>query len=330
MPSISRIQQQLSKLFNCQEILKVEEIQSLWSDYGSIRRFHLGTKPKSIIVKEIQLPSQKGASHPRGWNTRASNKRKLRSYEVEWKWYQEYAARCGPACPIAECYYSQSEPGSQVLVLEDLDAAGFPLRLEQLELEGLKVCLEWLAHFHATFLHEKPKGLWEIGTYWHLATRQEEWEAMEASFLKDQAALIDQKLNGAKYQTLVHGDAKVANFCFSESLEKVAAVDFQYVGGGCGMKDVIYLMSSCLTAEECEKHEKEILDFYFDRLEQALSKNIKSVNFSALEHEWRGLYPFAWADFVRFLKGWAPEHEKLNFYSENQAKQISSLLKKQG
>jgi hypothetical protein len=320
------IERLLLSLFKAKEIRKLERVQSLWSNYGSIDRYYLDKEPKSVIIKEIKIPVAETQGHPRGWNTQASHNRKIRSYEVEWKWYQEYAARCGSACRIAECYYSQLGQGGQVLVLEDLDAAGYPLRLEQLELEELKVCLAWLANFHAIFLQEKPKGLWKIGTYWHLATRQEEWEAMEASFLKEQAALIDQQLNGAKYQTLVHGDAKVANFCFSSDRQSVAAVDFQYVGAGCGMKDVIYLMSSCFTAEASERHEKEILDFYFDRLVQALSKKQQSIDFRALEQEWRLLYPYAWADFVRFLKGWAPEHQKLNFYSEKQVNLALELI----
>lgn len=320
------IERLLLSLFKAKEIRKHERVQSLWSNYGSIDRYYLDKEPKSIIVKEIKIPVAETQEHPRGWNTQASHNRKIRSYEIEWKWYQEYAARCGSACRIAECYYCQLGQGSQVLLLEDLDAAGYPLRLEQLELEELKVCLAWLANFHATFLQEKPKGLWEIGTYWHLTTRQEEWEAMEASFLKEHAALIDQKLNGAKYHTLVHGDAKVANFCFSSDRQSVAAVDFQYVGAGCGMKDVIYLMSSCFTVEACVRHEKEILDFYFDQLQQALSKKQQSIDFRALEKEWRSLYPYAWADFVRFLKGWEPEHQKLNFYSEKKAQEVAEQL----
>jgi Ser/Thr protein kinase RdoA (MazF antagonist) len=63
------------------------------------------------------------------------------------------------------------------------------------------------------------------------------------------AAVIDQVLNNCSYQTIVHGDAKLANFCFSKE-GAVSAVDFQYVGGGCGMKDVAYFLGSCLTGKE--------------------------------------------------------------------------------
>ena len=58
-----------------------------------------------------------------------------------------------------------------------------------------------------------------------------------------EAPELDRRLRAARFQTLVHGDAKPANFCFDARRGAVAAVDFQYVGGGCGMKDVAYLLS---------------------------------------------------------------------------------------
>jgi hypothetical protein len=68
--------------------------------------------------------------------------------------------------------------GEIVLVLEDLDAAGFPGRRTAADETRMRACLHWLAHFHATFIGEPPEGLWPTGTYWHLATRPDELEAL--------------------------------------------------------------------------------------------------------------------------------------------------------
>ena len=138
---------------------------------------------------------------------------------------------------------------------------------------------------------------------------------MEESELKNQAFRIDEILNSCRFKTLVHGDAKVANFCFSEDGKNVSAVDFQYVGGGCGMKDVAYFLGSCLTEIECKDWEVELLDFYFESLKIALELNENGGDFESIEIEWRMLYSTAWADFTRFLLGWMPSHNKINSYS---------------
>lgn len=101
----------------------------------------------------------------------------------------------------------------------------------------------------------------------------------------------------------------------------MAAVDFQYVGGGCGMKDVAYFIGSCLKEAECARREAQILDTYFGHLHRALgSRN------EALEIEWRSLYRVAWADFHRFLKGWSPGHWKINSYSERITREVINQL----
>jgi len=150
------------------------------------------------------------------------------------------------------------------MVLEDLDQPsrrgdGFPVRKSGVSVEELQACLSWLANFHAAFISiDAPAvddSLWPVGTYWHLATRWDEWDVMEAGKLKD------------AFQTLVHGDAKLANFCFPASSGPVAAVDFQYVGRGCGMKDVAYLISSCLSDAECKRQQESLLNAYFNLLE---------------------------------------------------------------
>mgnify|MGYP000093138504 CR=1 FL=1 len=88
--------------------------------------------------------------------------------------------------------------------------------------------------------------------------------------LRAAAPVLDARLNDCTFRTFVHGDAKVANFCFSDD-GRVAAVDFQYVGGGCGMKDVAYFIGSCLDESECERREASLLDAYFSALKEALA-----------------------------------------------------------
>ncbi len=123
------------------------------------------------------------------------------------------------------------------------------------------------------------KNLKDYGQKAHLdlETRPDELRALKDIRLKNAAKNIDTKLNNCRFKTFVHGDAKLANFCFSEEKSSVAAVDFQYVGGGCGMKYVAYFIDSCLYDEECEALEKEILDFYFEELEKALKIEGKKI-----------------------------------------------------
>ena len=39
--------------------------------------------------------------------------------------------------------------------------------------------IEWCAAFHACFIGNEGDGLFKIGTYWHLETRQEELRKMK-------------------------------------------------------------------------------------------------------------------------------------------------------
>jgi len=298
-------------------LFEKEIIQELWSGYGKIIRVGLeNSSVKSVIVKHVQLPVQN--YHPRGWNTNIGHQRKINSYKVETTWYNKYSKNC--IARIPKCLAIETQNEEVLIVLEDLDEAGFPLRKTAVNWEEIAECLRWLAQFHATFIGKVPKGLWEVGTYWHLETRPQELEVLADQRLRKAAATIDNKLNRCKYKTFVHGDAKLANFCFSKD-GQVAGVDFQYVGGGCGMKDVAYFIGSCLNEKDCERLEAQILDTYFEHLQSALKEKNE-----ALEKEWRSLYRVAWADFHRFLKGWSPDHWKINSYSERVTAEVIKSL----
>lgn len=304
---------------------EIEVIQSLWSGYGEIIRYGLeGSSINTVIVKHVRLPSND--HHPRGWNTDLSHARKIRSYQVEMSWYKYWSERCDDACRVPRCLAYDVLDDEVLMVLEDLDAAGFPRRKSSVSTDDIFVCLSWLANFHAAFMGERPSHLWEIGTYWHLDTRPDELNALDDLALKQAAISIDQELQNSPFQTFVHGDAKLANFCFSEDSTHVAAVDFQYVGGGCGMKDVAYLIGSCLDEEGCQQWETQLLDHYFQALKTALSSKNKPVDSLSIEKNWRDLYPIAWTDFHRFIKGWSPDHWKINSYSERIARDVVSQL----
>jgi len=320
-----RVEDLISKATGATEIIKSEVIQKLWSGYGEIVRYNLCSADRnSIIVKHIQLARQ--GQHPRGWNNDLSHNRKLKSYEIETNWYKKWAISCDESSRIPHCLAIEADSDETIIILEDLDASGYPGRKNSVSMAEMKVCISWLANFHATFLGKNPDGLWPIGSYWHLDTRPDELQALTDIELKNAADKIDRQLKNSPYQTIIHGDAKLANFCFSSDGKKVAVVDFQYCGGGCGVKDLAYFIGSCLYEQECERLESKLLDFYFRELTTALQSKNSTIDVQAVEDDWRALYPFAWTDFHRFIKGWSPGHWKIHSYSERVAREVLEQL----
>ena len=114
--------------------------------------------------------------------------------------------------------------------------------------------------------------------------------------------------------------------CFGRG-DEVALVDFQYVGGGVGVKDVAYFLSSCLSPRECEALVPSYLNDYFRELGRAVEITNANVDFTELEREWRALFPLAWVDFYRFLLGWAPGQFDRDPYSERLTREVLVELK---
>ena len=322
------IEQLILEVTEAQSLFPLGVVQSLWSGYGSIERIGLeGARVPSVIVKHVQPAT---GNHPRGWNTDLSHQRKLKSYQVERYWYENQGAQSvNGLARIPNCFGTKTTGSEILLILEDLDVAGYAGRRSSVTRHEMRICVSWLARFHAACIDVEPNGLWETGTYWHLETRPDELEKLDDLELKGAAPLIDNKLNASAFRTLVHGDAKLANFCFHEDGQQVAALDFQYVGGGCGMKDLAYFVGSCLRDDEAEEQEKDILDCYFRELSGCLDQVGSNVRAEDIEVEWRPLYRVAWADFHRFMQGWSPGHWKLSDYSERVTRDVIVSLKEE-
>ncbi|MBE1286414.1 MAG: phosphotransferase [Alteromonadaceae bacterium] len=306
---------------NKSQIRDINIVQSLWSGYGAIVRFVQNDTP--IIAKLVN--TQAMPHHPRGWAGQTSHERKLSSFINEQTFYQSHASDLQDVAAVPQWLDTMNSAEAMVMLLQDVDAAGYDQRYHQLNDTRFTQCLDWLASFHAYFLlHPWEQTLWSRGNYWHLATRQDEYATMVKGELKQKAQALDNVLMNARYQTLLHGDAKVANFCFSD--EDCLALDFQYVGAGVGVVDVMYFLGSCLTESELEVTADAAFDTYFAALKNALPEQYIVNHWNTLESEWRTLIPIAWADFSRFLEGWSPSHPKLHGYSARQTQQGLDVL----
>lgn len=271
----------------------------------------------SVILKQIHPPASEATADR---SQQRSHQRKVRSYQVERTWYSAYSQDCGQTCRVPRFFAEGQSPEGDWLLLEDLDLAGYPERRRVLSPADIQAVLHWLAHFHAGFLGKVspasgseygPKygsDLWEEGSYWHLDTRPDEWQALPTGPLKAAATTIAAKLKQGHFHTLIHGDAKPANFCFSANTDahrdtpiQVAAVDFQYIGRGCGMKDLAYFLSACFPETQAAAAIPRHVDLYFGALKQALQNPSLA---EAVEAEWRELFDWAWLDFYRFELGW--------------------------
>ncbi|MCW8092004.1 phosphotransferase [Alteromonas sp. ASW11-130] len=298
----------------------IELIQPLWNDYGYCVRCTLKDGDK-VVVKIVTLPDSL-SSHPKGWSTKTSHRRKIRSFDVEMSFYQLFSTH--PSLPpLPRPHKLTKLENGWLFALSDLAEEGYTQTTGHLTVTQSYCVLDWLARFHAVFFNQHGTQLWEQGSYWHLNTRQDELTKTQNPVLKAAANTFDNLLATCPYQTVIHGDAKVANFCFSPDFMSCAAVDFQYTGRAPGIVDVAYFLGSALHEEDQLNYWEDCLQRYFATLKDALPTTLNPL---ALESKWRELYPIACADFHRFLSGWSPEHAKINQHLIEQTAEALKLI----
>lgn len=312
---------------------------TLWAGYGTITEVETDDEgSRTLIVKEVHPPASSGVSH----------ERKLRSYQAEAAFYEQVAPRLPPdsVCHVPRCLGVHStlhsvdgsaaggsaDSGRMQLVMSDL-RVDYPRSCGSLDEAHTKAALSWLAAFHAACwgADAAALGLWEEGCYWHLSTRLEELEEIGREWRALQAAAheLDRRLAQTPWRTLCHGDFKSANLQFSDSRSApvCAAVDFQYCGGGSGLKDVVYLLASAASPRLVQGGgEEALLRFYHAELMQGLralaasgssdanasggvgtvgcpakaAQAVEGYTFEALQADWQ----LAVCDYVRFMAGW--------------------------
>jgi len=296
-----------------------DTLTSLWSGCGSIVQCQLDDK--ACVIKAIKVPSY--IRHPKIKQSAFALKRKQDSYRVEYHFYKLHSLHLPIYAQSIECINAINKDDEYVLVFKDFTKHGFAQAGQQ----HIKAILNWLAHFHAFNLNKPTDGLWQQGNYWHLSTRPDEFNKLKESAdkksdIKNVAHKIDEQLQSCAYKTLVHGDAKLANFAANER-GKILGYDFQYIGAGSGVIDVMYFMTSCFSDKQLHEYADEYLVYYFDNLKAAITTYHPKAPADKIANDWLFLWPAAWADFYRFLAGWSPQHQKMNSYM---LKQVNNWL----
>lgn len=279
----------------------LQAIQKLWKGYGTIYRYRTGGN--AFVVKHYNW---KSLAQAQSLEEEFALERKINSFKNELSWYT-----LSPLESLAShfpVYYNSWEGEKEIiLILSDLQEKGFKCGGNLFVELGIKSTLSFLAKFHARSLNPSQSII--PGGYWHLSLRSYEHQQMILGQLKQAAGHIQETIDNAAYQCLIHGDAKPANYAYRKTDGEIMAYDFQYWGKGIGVQDLAcYLFGVVSNEQEWELFS----EYYFQALQNSLAGHENAGDIIRL---WRDLYPLCRLDYYRFLLGWNPQHGKLANYN---------------
>jgi len=205
------------------------------------------------------------------------------------------------------------EDDGVMIVMNDLGAHGkyYTKRGNQLTMEEGRALLSWLAKFHAVHWRaaDPPQGLWNEGSFWQLGTRQDELDDLEEEWVqcgldRRRAKEIHELITKTRFRTVIHGDAKAANFFFfagqGDAPLEIGGYDFQYCGMATPLRDVAYLLCCSIQGHLIHENEEDLLSHYYTELTKALRPE------DAEEYTMRELqemYNLCVVDLARFMSG---------------------------
>ncbi len=286
-------------------VTRVAPVQSLWAGYGSIYAVETaGSNDDRLIVKHFTPPA-----HRRIGDDSEDHRRKLRSYSVERVFYERLSRKLIDAgCIVPECLGCiEGDDGSIAIVMRDLGAryGRYDVRRGNcLTIEEGKRLLSYLARFHAVFWNVRlPEGLWEEGCFWQLGTRMDELPHLDNSWRRwglDRAMAMEihERVVHLPHRTILHGDAKAANFFWFK--DHVGGYDLQYTGGGSPMRDIAYMLGCSMQEHLISAHEEALLRHYHGELTSLLSpEHAADYTFEKMQEA----YDLCVTDLVRFMCG---------------------------
>lgn len=327
-------------------------VASLWAGYGEVERLEVqyasqrtvspdvtpATPPATLVMKTVSPPAVVSGPDLVG------HARKIKSYQVEAEFYKHHARgliSAGLRIPTP-IFIDAQPPASFTFILSDLAQGSFQPSRGNLSMAQLETALQWLACLHARYHGDSlPTDLWPVGGFWHLETRQDEMNNMDAEWadLKSLAPSLDAYLRGLqvpfsadqesaqpefdvsqqgpssstsgppRHTTILHGDFKSENLMFGAAEDgspACAAYDFQYCGAGFGAKDVVYLLCSSTNDRLLSSSgEEKLLRHYHTALQFELRKLGKDADADAYTFSlMMEHFEVSLLDYVRFMAGW--------------------------
>ena len=231
--------------------------------------------PKTFVVKyPTDDPVQRGTADA------------LVFYIRELTFYRD----CAPSAPFktAKCYGQaiESENTNFTIAMEDISHYRPLNQLDGVSLADAKIMLEKLADFHAMWWNSpKLPAMQSIfppilnPTYEMVLPML--WSQGWPNVEKYAGHLIPDSIRGIggiwgdkvpwmlgtlmEPTTLIHGDYRADNMMFDG--DEPVVIDYQICGTGSGIYDVGYFISQSITTEVRRGHDRELVNFYLDRLE---------------------------------------------------------------
>lgn len=235
---------------------------------------HQENLPSSIVVK---CPAQDTKSRETG--------RMLHNYEVEVRWYQEFARTAKIRTP--NCFFVDmgKDTSNFALLMEDVAPAQQGNQLAGATADDVKLVIDELAHLHA-FRWNDPHLVNIDWLNFNKANREmvgglvpqlyPEWrlryaDRISTDILEMGDAFIARYerygLDQATPIAVVHGDCRLDNVLFSDAQGRAIIVDWQTINAGSPMGDISYLLGTSFNDSSLRAaHEEALIAHYIERL----------------------------------------------------------------
>lgn len=233
-----------------------------------------GKAPASIVAK---CPAENETSR--------NTARQLHNYEVEVKWYQNFATQANIRTPVCLFADIDDDIANFVLLMEDVSPAEQGDQLQGGSVAQLRQVLDELAHLHAFKWNEPSLGQIDWLNYARgnrdfirdfVPAIYPEWRARYegriAADILDMGAVLAKRFDAylverPRITTIIHGDCRLDNVLFSDPSGRAIIVDWQTISTGNPMSDVAYLIGTSFPdAAARDASERELVAHYLDRL----------------------------------------------------------------